>query len=88
MSANYYYKEITQKMDIFELDELIKLLTLFSNKERTITSQISQITYILRDNTLLNISNDEIFQRVLDKITDRNLRILEDKINDGDGDDY
>jgi hypothetical protein len=75
-------------MDIFELDELIKLLTLFSNKERTITSQISQITYILRDNTLLNISNDEIFQRVLDKITDRNLRILEDKINDGDGDDY
>ncbi len=88
MSANYYYKEITQKLDIFELDELIKLLTLFSNKERTIDSQISQITYILRDNTLLNISNDEIFQRVLDKITDRNLQILGDKINDGDGDDY
>jgi hypothetical protein len=88
MSANYYYKEITQKMDIFELDELIKLLTLFSNKERTITSQISQITYILRDNTLLNISNDEIFQRVLDKITERNIKILDDKINDGDGGDY
>jgi hypothetical protein len=83
MSANYYYKEITQKLDICELDELIKLLTLFSNKKRTIDSQISQITYIIRDNTLLNISNDEIFQRVLDKITDRNLRILGDKINDG-----
>jgi hypothetical protein len=83
MSANYYYKEITQKLDICELDELIKLLTLFSNKKRTIDSQISQITYILRDNTLLNISNDEIFQRVLDKITDRNLQILGDKINDG-----
>jgi hypothetical protein len=88
MSANYYYKEITQKLNICELDELIKLLTLFYNKERTIDSQISQITYILRDNTLLNISNDEIFQRVLDKITDRNLQILEDKINDGDGADY
>ena len=91
MSATNYYKEITQQLDKEEIDKLIKLLTLYNNKEHTITSQIMQITYLLKDNTTLNISNDEIIQRVLAKVAkvaEDNFKIAEDKINlfthDGD----
>jgi hypothetical protein len=73
MSVASYFKEITEqpdkKLTKYQINELIKLLTLYNQKDELIASQIKGITDILQNNRTLKISNNDIIQRALAELT-------------------